>query len=82
MSRIVKPLSVEASVTAANTVSSATVVRAYAASAAVVAVKDSEGTTIGSFTMPAATVDYIKKAPTDTIEANVAILCTSVAYAG
>lgn len=76
----IKVLSTEIEVTTANTVSSAAVVRAYAASLAVVTVVDKDDNTKGTFTMPEGTVEFIEKLPTDTISSTATLLCSSVAY--
>lgn len=80
MPSIVKPLSFEEEVTTASNVSSASLVRAYAAADAVVQLADSEGTALASFTIPAGRVEYIEKRPTDVIASTSTLLCSSVAY--
>ena len=80
MPSIIKPLSNEILVTTANTVSSAVVVRAYASVNTVLTVSEADTTVKGQFTIPAGTVEYVEKSPTDTISADVAVRCTSVAY--
>lgn len=82
MPSIVKPLSTEVSVTTANTVSGATLVRAYAATEAVVTIADDQAAVRGTFTVPAGRVEYIEKFATDTIASTAALLCTSIAYNG
>lgn len=77
MPSIIKPLGTAVSVTTANTVSGATLVRCYAAAAATVTVS---GSVNGSFLMGPGRVDFIEKASTDTIAANSALSCTPVAY--
>jgi len=80
MTRVIRPLSAEVAVTTASTVSSASLVRAYAANTAVVTVKESGGATLGSFTIVGGTTEFVSKTPTDTIEATLSTLCTSIAY--
>lgn len=77
---VVKLSKPEITVTTANTVYNAVLVRAYAAALAVVTVKDSEGNVRGSVTMPAGEIDIFEKLATDTIEATSALKCTPVAY--
>lgn len=76
---IVKPLALEASITTANTVSDARLIRAYAAAASVVTIANTEGA-VGSFTMPAGSVTFIEKEPLNTVSGTTAILCTPVSY--
>ena len=80
MPSIIKPLSNEISVSTANTVSGAVVVRTYASANSLVTVADANTDVKGQFTIPVGTVEYIEKTPTDTVSANVAVFCTSVAY--
>jgi len=77
---IVKLISSEQSLSAADTINDASVVRVYASSAAILTRKNSEGTTLGTCTMPAGSISFFEKNPTDTLEANVAVLACSVAY--
>ena len=81
MSRIIKPLSSEASVTTADTVSNAQLVRIHASGgASIVTVRDAESNILGTFTVPSTAVEYVAKEPTHTIACSVACLCTSVAF--
>jgi hypothetical protein len=72
----------EVSVTTANTVNSTVLFRVYTPSGgdALITIKDSGGTTIGSMTQPAGFVEIIEKRATDTVSANTTIKCTPVAY--
>lgn len=80
MSSIVKALSQEIALTAANTVSNASVVRIYAAAAgAVITVKDGSAVTTGIITLPAG-VTYIKKDPDGTVAASTSVQASSVAH--
>lgn len=65
------------SVTTANTVSDATLVRIHAPAAATVTVA---GSTVGTFNMSANSVEIVEKLATDTIASNTAVSCTPVSY--
>lgn len=80
MPSITKIKSAEISVTTANTVSDATVVRVYAPSASVITIADDTATTVGTFTIPAGRVEYVQKQSNYTLAATVAVLCSSVAF--
>lgn len=67
-------------VTTANTVSSAKLVRCFAASAATVTITNDDGDTLGTFKMPANTVEYVEKETTDKIASSATLSCTPVAY--
>lgn len=75
---ILESLSDEISVTTANTVDNAILVRINATKAAKVTV--SSGDDKRTFTMAANTSEIVPKDTTDTIASNTAILCASVAY--
>ena len=78
---LIKVLAAETTLTSATNVSTATVVRVINTStAAVVTRKDSDGATIGSFTMAANEVAYVEKEPTDTLEGGAAFKAVKVAY--
>jgi hypothetical protein len=47
---------------------------------ALITIRDSGNTVIGSMTQPAGFVEIIEKRQTDTVEANTSIRCTPVAY--
>lgn len=73
----------EISVTTANTVADSVLFRVYTPSGgadALITIKDSGGTTIGSMTQPAGFVEIMEKRATDTVSANTAVKCTPVAY--
>lgn len=79
---VLKLVGPEVSVTTANTVNGSILFRVYTPTGgdALITVKDSGGTTIGSMTQPAGFVEIMEKRATDTVEANTAIKCTPVAY--
>lgn len=77
---LIKVTGSEISVTTANTVSGSNLVRAYAVANTLVTVALANTTTIGTFTMPAGSVELIVKDYTDTISANAALLCAPVAW--
>ena len=79
---LVKVLDTETDLTSATNVSNATVVRLVnnSGSIDVVTRKTSGGTTIGSFTMTANSVEYVEKDPSDTLEGGATILAAKVAY--
>jgi len=79
---VLKLVGQEVSVTTANTVNGAILFRVFTPTGgdALITVKDSGGTTIGSMTQPAGFVEIMEKRATDTVEANTAIKCTPVAY--
>jgi len=79
MAETVKLISSEISLTTANTLGGASLVRVYATANAVITLANTGGT-IGTCTLPAGTIEYFVKQPTDTLAANVAVLATSVAF--
>lgn len=76
----IKVMGSESSVTTANTVGGSNLVRAYAAANTLVTISYANAATIGTFTMPAGSVELIVKDYTDTISANAALLCAPVAW--
>lgn len=80
MPSIIKVQGSAVDVTTANNVSSAKLVRCFAASAATVTIADSDTNTLGTFKMPAGGVEYIEKGATDTIASSATLSCTPVAY--
>jgi hypothetical protein len=69
--------------TTPNTISDSVLFRVYTPSAgsdALITVRDSSNTVIGTMTQPAGFVEIMEKRATDTIEANTSILCAPVAY--
>jgi hypothetical protein len=80
-SRIVKPLSLEETVTTEDDVNASKLVRIFAASLSVVTVRDPEANTdIGSFTMPAGSVTFLEKERHHTIEGTTQLKCVPVSY--
>lgn len=77
MPSIIKVLSDEVDITAANTVNDSVLVRVYAASESVITVGTS-----GSFTMPAGSVTFVEKAKEETIEASNTAFASAVSYNG
>jgi hypothetical protein len=75
-----KAIGQQVSVTTANTVGNSSLVRAYAASTTLVTISDASTNVIGTLTMPAGIVEILVKNYTDTITANVALLCTPLAW--
>jgi len=76
---IIKPLSSEISFTAANTVNDSYLVRVYASADSVVTIANGGGT-IGTFTMPAGSIEFVEKNKTDTVAGTTTLLCTPVSY--
>ena len=79
---IIKPKAAEMALTSANTVNDASLVRVYAASAALITVANEAGANTGTLTIPAGGVEIIEKDPLGTLTANVSVLAVSVAYKG
>lgn len=79
MPSVTKVRTEEIGLTAANTVSNASLVRLYATANTLVTVANTEGT-IGTLTIPGGRVEYVEKSPTDTVSANVSIRAVSVSY--
>jgi len=65
-----------------DSVSDAVLFRIYTptGSDALITVRNSANTVIGSMTQPAGFVEIMEKRSSDTVEANTAIKCTPVAY--
>lgn len=81
MSRIIKPLDLEISVATDDDVNSARLVRIFATSLSVITVTDpTANTVIGSFTMPANSVEYLEKEKAHTISSTAAVKCAPVSY--
>lgn len=76
---IIKPRGNAVSVTTANTVNDAVLVRIHATNAATITVA---GDVSGTFNMSQGQVEYVEKSTTDTIASNTAVSCTSVSYKG
>jgi len=80
---VIKVTKPEITVTTANTVYDCQLFRVYTPAGgtdALITVRDSEGSEIGSMTQPAGFVEIMNKNPSDTVEANTAILCSPVAW--
>lgn len=80
---VIKVTKPEISFTTANTVYDSVLFRFYtpaSGSDALITVRAANGDIIGSLTQPAGFVEIMNKNPTDTVEANTAILCSPVAW--
>ena len=75
-----KLVGVQVSVTTANTVANANLVRVYAPANTLVTITAANSTILGTMTMPAGNVETIVKNYDDTITANAALLCTPLAW--
>lgn len=82
MASNLKLLGSETDLTSATTVNDAVLVRLYNTdtSGVLVTLKDSEGTTKGTMTVPAGSVNFIQKEHTDTLEGGAAVLAVSIAW--
>jgi len=80
--RLIEVLGTEISLTTASTVGGAHVVRLYhsGGSDTLATIKDSNGTTIGTVTIKAGEITFIKKRATDTIATATATLAVSVGF--
>lgn len=76
---IIKPLGELVVVTTANSVANSNLVRIHSSSATTVTIA-SGANTIGTFSMPANSVEIVEKAATDTIACSAAANCTPVAF--
>ena len=79
MADYIKVKGTEISVTTANTVGGATLVRVYAPSGAVLTFANTSGT-IGTYTMITDAEQFFIKESTDTIAASFAVKCVAIAY--
>ncbi len=79
MAESVKILASEISLTTANTISNASLVRVYAPANSLITVANGAGT-IGTCTLGGGTTEYFVKQPTDTIASNIAVQAVSVAF--
>jgi NAD kinase len=77
---ILKPTANLIAVTSANACANSTLVRIHTSAATVVTINTSTGNYVGSFSMPADTVEIVEKSPTDTITCSASANCTPVAY--
>lgn len=76
---IIKPLGQIIAVTSANTVANTSLVRIHASSETTVTIARGD-VTIGSFSMPANSVEIVEKGSTDTVACTASANCTPVAY--
>lgn len=76
---ILRVLGSAVSVTTANTVTDANLVRVHATNAATITVANTSGA-IGTFDITANAVEILEKEHTDTIAATAAVSCTPVAF--
>ena len=79
MADYIKVKGTEISVTTANTVGGAALVRVYAPSTSLLTFANTSGT-IGTYTMIAGNEQFFIKETTDTIAANTAVNCVAIAY--
>ena len=77
---IIKPTANLIAVTTADSVANSTLVRIHTTSATVVTINTSTGDFVGTFSMPANTVEIVEKAALDTITCSTSANCTPVAY--
>ena len=77
---IIKPTANLIAVTTANAVANSNLVRIHASSATTITINTSTGDFVGTFLMPANSVEIVEKAPTDTITSSATANCTPVAY--
>lgn len=77
---IIKPTANLIAVTTADAIANSTLVRIHASTAATITIQTTGGDYIGTFSMPANSVEVIEKGATDTIAASASVNCTSVAY--
>lgn len=78
---IIKPIGEEISVTSANTVGGAKLVRVYANGVSKITITDPDtSTVVGSFTVSAGSTTIVEKAGTHTIAGTTALLCAPVSY--
>lgn len=81
MSRIVKPLDLEISVTTDDDINESKLVRIFASTLSVITVTDpTANTVVGSFTMPANSVEYLEKEKAHTISSTATVKCAPVSY--
>lgn len=77
---IIKPTANLIAVTTANSVANSNLVRIHASTATTITIQTAAGGYVGTFTMPANSVEIVEKAATDTITSSAAANCTPVAY--
>ena len=77
---IIKPTANLIAVTTASSVANSTLVRIHASTATTITVKTSTGNFVGTFSMPANSVEIVEKAALDTIASSASANCTPIAY--
>jgi len=78
---IIKPIGEEVSVTTADDIDGARLVRVYAAAVSKITISSAEANTVvGSFTVPADAVTIVEKNSADTVAGSTTLLCTPVSY--
>ena len=78
---IIKPIGEEVSVTTADDIDGARLVRVYAASTSKITISSVEANTVvGSFTVPSESVTIVEKNSADTVAGSTVLLCTPVSY--
>ena len=77
---IIKPTANLIAVTTASSVANSTLVRIHTTSATTITVKTSTGNFVGTFSMPANSVEIVEKAALDTIASSASANCTPIAY--
>ncbi len=77
---IIKPTANLIAVTTDNSVANSTLIRIHTASATTITVKTSTGNFVGTFSMPANSVEIVEKAALDTIASSASANCTPIAY--
>ena len=77
---IIKPTANLIAVTTDNSVANSTLVRIHTTSATTITVKTSTGNFVGTFSMPANSVEIVEKAALDTIASSASANCTPIAY--
>lgn len=76
---ILKPQGAEINLSVASNLGGARIVRLFNSSAGNQIITNSNGST---FTMPAGSIAFVEKAPTETLTATITVLAVSVAYKG
>jgi len=78
---IIKPLGEEVTVTTADDIDGARLVRVYAAAVSKITIENlGANTVVGSFTVPAGSTTIVEKNGTDTIAGTTTLLCAPVSY--
>jgi hypothetical protein len=77
---IIKPTANLIAVTTDNSVANSTLIRIHTTSATTITVKTSTGNFVGTFSMPANSVEIVEKAALDTIASSESANCTPIAY--